>query len=53
MKRKLKKKTKQFQDKASLFLDNIALTSCALVIIVGHLIRERFKSKKSKRQTRK
>jgi hypothetical protein len=53
MKRKLKEKIKRFHDQASLLLDNIALTSCALIIIAGHLIREQFKSKKSKRQTRK
>jgi hypothetical protein len=40
-------------DQASLLLDNMTLTSCALIIIVGHLAREQFKSKKSKRQTRK
>ena len=53
MKQKLKEKVKHFRNQASLLLDNMALTSCALIIIVGHLVREQFKSKKSKRQTRK
>ena len=49
MKQKLKEKVRRLRGQTSLLLDNIALTSCALIIIIGHLVREQFKSKKSKR----
>tara|TARA_B100000029_G_scaffold498488_1_gene567406 strand:- start:162 stop:305 length:144 start_codon:yes stop_codon:yes gene_type:complete len=45
MKAKIKKKLLNYNDKTSLLLDNIAITSSALIIIAAYLVRERLKRK--------
>ena len=48
MKSKIRKRLKSCHEKVSLILDNLTLTTAALVIISVYLIRQSMKSKSSK-----